>query len=332
MINVQMISGNIKSEYNWGIKNYILGLSRNIGKGFRITAKETENGLLRHIRAPRLADGDIIHFSSQTFGHLSKSAAGKPMVITCHDMMAFSRPELFEKKRHAFFSRLAINGMEKCGKIICVSEFAKNEAMRYMKIGDDDVSVIHSGISEDFMPRKKKNESDYIVYFGSEERRKNVSSLIDAFVMLKKSFPELKLVKNYDNPSIRERIRSLGLEKDVIITGNLTEDGMAGYYSNARAFVYPSLFEGFGFTPLEAMACGCPVVASNAAAIPEILGDAPLYFDPLDANEMADKVKSILDDSALSRKLSGKSLLRAKKFPWKTAAKKTRKVYEEVLQ
>ncbi len=332
MINVQMISGGIGSEYNWGIKNYILSLSKNIGKGFRITVKETENGFLRHMRPPHLDGGDIIHFSSQTFGHLSKSATGKPTVITCHDMMAFSRPELFESRRHAFFSRLAIKGMEKCGKIICVSEFTKNEVMRYTQAREDDIRVVHSGISGAFRPRRKKKEADYIVYFGSEERRKNIPVLIDAFAMLKADFPGLKLVKNYDNPAIRERIRSLGLEKDVKITGNLTEDGMAEYYSNARAFVYPSLFEGFGFTPLEAMACGCPVASSNAAAMPEILGDAPTYFDPESPADICSKVSSILADSGLSRKMSRKSLKRSNNFTWKTAAKKTGNVYEEVLQ
>ena len=334
MTDVQMISGSIGSEYNWGIKNYILNLSKNIGKGFCITVKETESGFLRRIRPPHLADAgsDIIHLSSQTFGHLSKSAALKPVVITCHDMMAFSRPDLFERRRHAFFSRFAIKGMERCDKIVCVSEFAKKEAMHYMGIDGDDTSVIHSGISENFRPRKKKNEDEYIVYFGSEERRKNVLSLIDAFAMLKKSFPELKLVKNYDNPKIRDRIRSLGLEKDVIITGNLTEDAMAEYYSNARVFVYPSLFEGFGFTPLEAMACGCPAASSNAAPMPEILGDAPMYFDPCDPSAIYGKGSRILSDKDLSGKMSRKSLKRAKEFTWKAAAKKTRKVYEEVLQ
>ena len=120
--------------------------------------------------------------------------------------------------------------------------------------------------------------------------------------------------------------------KDVIITGNLTEDAMAEYYSNARVFVYPSLFEGFGFTPLEAMACGCPAASINAAAMPEILGDAPMYFDPCDTSDIYDKVSAILSDKDLSGKMSRKSLKRAKEFTWKAAAKKTRKVYEEVLQ
>ena len=333
MIDVGMVSGGLGSEYNWGIKNYITNLSRNIGRGFRISVKETGGGIRRYVRPPAF-DGmgfDLMHFSSQTFGHISKSA-NLPSVITCHDMMAFSRPDLFDSRKHAFFSRLAIRGMEKCVRIIAVSEFTKNEVMRYMKVDEDKISAIHSGISEAFRPQRKKNDSDYIVYFGSEERRKNIYTLIDAFVILKRKFPDLKLVKNYDNPGVRERIRSLGIENDVIITGNLSEKHMADYYSNAKAFVYPSLFEGFGFTPLEAMACGCPVASSNAAAMKEILGDAPIYFNPSRPEEIAESVSSIMNDKALSRRLSRKSSNRAKKFSWKTTAKKTEKVYGEVLE
>ncbi len=328
MISVGMVSGGLGSEYNWGIKNYITNLSENIGKEFRISIKET-GGFLRYLRSENLSGFDIVHLSSQTFGHLSRQA-GERSVITCHDMMAFSNPGLFDKRRQALLSRIAIKGMEKCGRIISVSEFIKNEIIRHMKVDEDNINVIHSGISEAFRPQRKK-ESDYIVYFGSEEKRKNISALIDAFVILKRTFPELKLVKNYDNPVVREKIRSLGIQDDVMITGNLSEKQMAEYYTNAKAFVYPSLFEGFGFTPLEAMACGCPVASSNAAAMPEILGDAPVYFNPMRPEEIAGSVASIINDKTLSKKMSRKSLSRAKKFSWKTAAKKTEGVYREVL-
>ena len=338
MINVTFVTSDMGSEYSWGIKNYTLHLAKNFGNNVKIVIEEKKyKGIQNYIIYPKsvkshLNQQDILHLISQTFGYFTRFKFQNPTVITCHDMMAFSRPDMFDSKKRAILSRLLIRGMDKCDKIISVSEFTKNEVMRYMKIDEDKISAVHSGISEDFRPHKKKSDLDYIVYFGSEEKRKNISALIDAFSLLKMSFPELKLVKNYDNPKIREKIRSMGLEKDVIITGNLSEKMMAEYYSNAKAFVFPSLFEGFGFTPLEAMACGCPVASSNAAAMPEILGDAPLYFNPSNPEEIAQSVSSIMNDKTLSIRLSRKSTNRAKKFTWKTTAKKTRKVYEEVLE
>lgn len=327
MISVEMVSGPLKSEYNWGIKNYVNGIAGSM-RGVRLSVNES--GSMRFFNNHGFGQADVVHLASQTFGHMSKRIS-KPSVITCHDLMAFSNPGLFDKKSRAILSRIAIKGMERCSRIISVSGFTKEEIVKHINVDADKIEVIHSGINKNFFPRKKKRDADYIVYFGSEERRKNVGALIDAFQMLKKAHPDLKLVKNYRNPLIWKKICSMGLEKDVIVTGNLTEDQMAEYYSNAMAFVYPSLFEGFGFTPLEAMSCGCPVVSSNAAAMPEILSDAAVYFNPGSAFDMAEKISMIIDDKKLSRKLSGRSVSRAKKFSWEEAAKKTKKVYEEAI-
>jgi glycosyltransferase involved in cell wall biosynthesis len=330
MTNVVMVTSPLGSQYNWGIKNYVTCLEKNMGKGVNIRLLERKKRISEYISKPRLPDADVIHLSSQTFGFYAPSIK-YPNVITCHDMMAFSRPNLFESRREALLSRLAIKGMEKCDRVIAVSGFTKKQVVQYMGIDESKITAIHSGISSEFRPRRKKKEADYLVYFGSEEKRKNVAALIDAFFMLKKLHPELKLIKNYNNPRIWKRVCSLGLEKDVIITGNIREREMASYYSNAKAFVYPSLFEGFGFMPLEAMACGCPVAASSSTAMPEILGDAPVYFNPSDTKDIAEKISLILDDQALSGKLSRKSIQRAKRFSWKKTCRETKKVYMEVV-
>ncbi|MBI2579589.1 MAG: glycosyltransferase family 4 protein [Candidatus Aenigmarchaeota archaeon] len=336
MMNVTIAANDMSGKYNWGIKNYALNLVKNMDKDVKIVIVEKKmSGIMDYIRYPKfvkksLPPGGILHLASQTFGYFSRFGMKNRTIATCHDLMAFSNPEFFENRKYAAFSRLMIRGVEKCEKIIAVSEFTKHQLVKYLGVDGGKIYVIHSGISEDFWPRKKKNDTDYIVYFGSEEKRKNVAAFIEAFCMLKKEYPEIKLVKNYNNPFIWKKILSMGLERDVIVTGNLTQKQMAEYYSSAKAFVYPSLFEGFGFAPLEAMACGCPVAASDAAAVPEILGDAPLYFNPLDASEICNKVSMILESRKLSRKMSAKSVKHAKKFTWKKTSKKTKKVYEEV--
>jgi glycosyltransferase involved in cell wall biosynthesis len=178
--------------------------------------------------------------------------------------------------------------------------------------------------------------SRYLLYTGQWRKHKNLANLMRAYALLKKKTDlphELVLTGQLSSqaPEVPELIKKLNLERDVIITGFVPDEELAALYSAADLFVFPSLYEGFGIPPLEAMACGCPVVASNVSSIPEILGDAALFFDPLSVEDMAGAIHKALSSFNLRRELKAKGFERIKKFSYAKMARETLKTYQEVL-
>ena len=165
----------------------------------------------------------------------------------------------------------------------------------------------------------------------------NLISLLGAFSKLRKQFPRLKLVKvgtagradAYRRNTISQA-ESLGVCQDIVFTDHVPDSDLPLYYSSASVLVYPSLYEGFGFPPLEAMACGCPVVSSNASSLPEVMGDAGIIVDPLDVDGIAEAVSRVLGDRHLRQQMVAKGLVQASKFTWHRAAEETWGVYQKL--
>ena len=186
------------------------------------------------------------------------------------------------------------------------------------------------------LKRRYNIDSQFILYVGNVESRKNVSLLIKSIYKLKKQGIKHKLViigaRGFGFKQINELVIELKLSDEVIFTGYIPDEDLVKFYNAADLFVFPSLYEGFGLPPLEAMACGCPVIVSNTSSLPEVVGNAGILIDPHDFDALAEEMYQILTNNDLKQNLSKKSVTRAKLFSWEKTARETWKVYEKVLE
>ena len=291
--------------------------------------------------------GDVVHLLNQHLGRYG-SFLRVPYIITVHDLIRYfnlkgfatfiHRPNL----RDRFYLNLDYKSVKKATRIIAVSETTKNDLMHYLGIPDERISVIYVGVDHRlFRPVPHRiYDTPYILFVGSEHPRKNFAGLLEAFSRLKGEprFKELKLVKvgkaggqeaDFRGQTM-EVVSALGLVGEVIFTDFVPEADLPVYYSGAEVFVLPSLYEGFGFPPLEAMACGCPVVTSNTSSLPEVVGEAGIMVNPYDTDSLAEAMRQVLTNSILREDMVRKGLEQAKKFSWEKAARRTLKVYNQV--
>ena len=295
---------------------------------------------------------DALHLPNQHFGRYIKLLRKKKVIITVHDLIRFldlrCHKPLIQKPnaRDKFYLQMDYDGIKKASKIITVSNYTKKDITKFLKISEEKVDVTYLGVDhENFKPLKNCSErpikEPYILYVGSEQPRKNLTMLFKVFHLLKKDlrFKDLKLVKvglssSRGDPAFRkktlETIRELGLIRDVIFAGYVSNKDLAILYSHAECFVLLSLYEGFGLPVLEAMACGCPVIASNVTSLPEIAGNASILVNPLDAGEIVKAIKMVILDETLRKELIKKGLERVKAFSWEKCAKETLKTYKEI--
>ena len=175
----------------------------------------------------------------------------------------------------------------------------------------------------------------FILHVGTIQPRKNLTTLLEAFAAVRSRHPDVGLVlagaKGWLFDEFFERLRRSGLEAAVTLTGQVPDQDLPGLYRSAEFFAYPSVYEGFGLPPLEAMACGLPVVCSNAASLPEVVGDAGLLLPPRDVSEWVRAIDRLLDDAQLRAELSAKGVARARRFSWDAATDRTFEVYRSVM-
>jgi glycosyltransferase involved in cell wall biosynthesis len=263
----------------------------------------------------------------------------KKTITTVYDFSFYLHPEWHPKERVEYFSKNFFKRIKKSDFIITISKYVEKEALEILKIKDSKIMTIHPGCNDVFNPVenekiKIKPTENFILFVGSIEPRKNLLSLLKAYLLLpeyiRKDF-KLLLVgfKGWGNKQIVELLGKLKGTVDYL--GYVNSEELAELYREASCFVYPSLYEGFGLPPLEAMACGCPVVVSNVTSLPEVCGDAAYYVDPYDVESIAEGMYKVLTDEAMRRNLIEKGLERAKLFSWEKAAKEHLKVFEEVL-
>jgi glycosyltransferase involved in cell wall biosynthesis len=235
-------------------------------------------------------------------------------------------------------------GLKYAKKIIAVSNFSKNEIIDFYKTIEKKITVVYHGYNKNLYKKindqgivkaKLKEygiENDYLLYVGRLEKKKNIAKLIYAYAIMREQHkdiaPKLVLVGNvgYGFDEIKYAISEFNLTDDVIITGWIPETDMQYFFNGALAFVFPSLYEGFGIPLLQAMACGTPIVASHTASIPEVEGDSALYFNPQDVNDMSRALASIITDQHLRSELIQKGLEHVKNFSWEKCAQDTLKV------
>ena len=294
--------------------------------------------LARSIRS----EGSVIHLSNQHFARYALFL-NRPFILTVHDLVrcCFNfDPETISEK---ILLNLDKRYIKRASHIIAVSENTKCDLVNYLNIPESRISVIYNGVNHSiFKPYKSyqmrpyHHHKPYILYIGSERRHKNLGRLLEAFAQLKREFPELKLVK-VGGPGRSEQFRDetmkklshLGLElsQDVIFADYVSDLELAYYYSSAVLLCYPSLYEGFGLPPLEAMACGCPVVTSNTSSLPEVVGGAGIMVDPYNTDSLAGAMRRVLTDNELRDSMVRKGLEQARKFSWEKTTELTLEIY-----
>ncbi|WP_459201916.1 glycosyltransferase family 4 protein [Methanococcus sp. CF] len=288
-----------------------------------------------------LQDLDIIHnpYQLPTFTKFKQK-----YIMTTHDIIQTIFFE--ETKKSIYLSQkiMLLRSLKSADKIIAVSENTKNDLINHFKIPPNKIKVIYNAADKTFAKLNEIEISDikkkyainysFILYVGGLAAHKNIIRLIEAYNILKKLGVTHKLVlagvKRYKYKEIFETIEKLNLQNDVIFTGYVPDEDLPGLYNAADLFVYPSLYEGFGIPPLEAMQCGTPVITSNTSSLPEVVGDAGIMVNPYDVDELANKMYEVLTNEYLRKEMSKKGLERAKLFSWKKCAEEHIKVYEEV--
>ena len=268
------------------------------------------------------------------------------IVGTVHDLTTIIYPEFHKRNVIRHHDKIFHYFKKKASLIIAVSENTKIDVMKYLNVPEKKIRVIYHGVEKEFQKiddgeylkhrlRGIGIDYPYIFYLGTLEPRKNVERLIEAFIQLKKRNQiNEKLVisgiKGWGHQSIFDKVASSGIEKEIIFTGFVPNEFLPFLYNGASAFVYPSLYEGFGLPVLEAMACGVPVVTSNVSSLPEVAGDAAILLNPYSVDELADGIWRILSDEDLRNSCITKGIERAKSFTWERCAMETLKAFNEV--
>lgn len=297
--------------------------------------------------------GDIFHILDHGYAQLLWRLDPRRTVVTCHDLiplLAKSGVITMPIAQSVIWTfRLRLWFMARAACVIADSESTGRDVLRFSKVSPDRVVVISPGVSHVFCPAEDPEavratrcslgipEGEMcILHVGSRGRYKNTPALIRALHLLNFSMGlSVWLLRTGADfyPDEQELINRLGLKNRLVHLGVVPSDEiLAGLYRSADVFVFPSLWEGFGWPPLEAMACGIPVVASNAASLPEVIGDAGLMVDPCDYEGLAQAIAQVLTNEELRKVLITGGLKRAQQFSWERTAKRTLEVYDRVLQ
>jgi glycosyltransferase involved in cell wall biosynthesis len=267
-----------------------------------------------------------------------------PTVVTLHDVIYLACPEDMPSRAGRLYYKAMMSASARLAdRIITVSEFSKGDIVRLLGVDPAKIEVVHSGLSSDFRPvpdspvrrstlARYGIDEDYILYTGIYKLRKNHAGLLHAFRALSASGVKAQLViagpMNEGERELRRLSTILEVERKVVFTGFVPEADLPSLYSGARVYACPSLYEGFGFTILEAMACGVPVVSSAETSLPEVAGDAALFADPRDPQEFAAALRRAFADEDLRRRLIDKGFANHGRFTWETAACKTLATYD----
>ena len=273
-----------------------------------------------------------------------------PYIITIHDLLFIKHtayPSLKTYFYNEFYKLYHRQIAKKATKIITVSNYSKKDIREIYNIAEQKIEVIPNSISERFHPiaRSKVNsfldnkniDDNYILYVGNFKPHKNVSTLVRAYADLPSRIRENnKLIlcghKSNSLSSIKRIIDSLNLKGEIKLLHNISDEQLPKLYSGASLFVFPSLYEGFGLPPLEAMACGTPVICSNRTSLPEVVGESALLFNPQKTDVLANKISTVLTKSNLHQELKNKGLERTKKFSPKKVLPKLIQTIEEAAR
>ncbi len=265
-----------------------------------------------------------------------------PGVVTIHDLAFIRFPQTFRAYNRTYLDFATRVSVRRAVRILAVSEHTRQEVVGLLGVPAERVVVTPNAARDHFRPpdpptlaafrARHSLPERFILYVGTLEPRKNLTTLLEAYSQVVRHDPVPLLIgggKGWMYQPVFERLEALGLRDRVHFVGYIDEQDLPLWYAAARMFVFPSLYEGFGMPPLEAMACGTPVVTSNTSSLPEVVGEAGLMVAPTDADAMAGAMLRLLHDDGLHRHLREQGLRRARHFSWRTTAEQTLMAYEQ---
>ncbi len=284
---------------------------------------------------------DLVHFTMT--GQQPLFYFGRQTTFT-HDLTMFKYaragrlPNWLHKLRMLGYRLLVWQAHRKAAKILVPTEYVRDAVAKFHLFTNRKLVVTPEASEPPLLGIEQKPNyapEEYVLYVGSAFPHKNLDRLIKAFELLKDHHPSLKLLlvgkQEYHSKQLQRWAKKRSSTEDVIFTGFVPDEDLKWLYSHAKAYVFPSLSEGFGLPPLEAMVHGCPVVSSNATSLPEVCGDAAHYFNPEDIHEMAEKINDILVNTGLRQKLIQKGYEQVKKFSWRRMAEQTLAIYNQAI-
>ncbi len=323
------------------------GLAASLGENFRAVTQKAPNYSFREqLLVPlslKRTGATLFHAPHYVLPPLTPCRA----IVTIHDCIHLRFPQYLPNRLAYVYARAQLwSATSRARRVLTVSQTSKQDIVRFFDVPESKVTVIPNAIDERF--RRTPAEADlvrvreryqlperFIMYAGNVKPHKNLERLIDAFLAVRRrGFDDLGLLLSGSEVShyatLRRAVHRYNLHKHVRFLGYQTTDTLAVLYRLADVFVFPSLYEGFGLPPLEAIASGTPVVASNVSSLPEVLGDAAVLVDPLDATAVADGITRVLEDADLRADLRRKGLARAGRFSWEQSVQRIRRIYEEI--
>lgn len=276
----------------------------------------------------------LYHFTNSSLGLAARR--NQPCVVTVHDLIPFNSPRGFTDH----LIQRSMQSLKHAQRIICVSHKTRNDLLHFLDVDPGRVKVVYEGVDSNlFQPRDKAKsrellgltkDSLIVLHVGSEEPRKNIPTLINAFSRLQKDIPDATLIRVGEKTmAVQRQIDSLKLGDRVLYFQDVKDLGH--FYNAADVLVFPSYEEGFGLPPLQSMASGCPVIASNTTSIPEVVGDAGILLDPNDAKGVAHWIHEVYVNRELWSSLIERGFKRSQMFNWERAARETIEVYREAI-
>ena len=304
-----------------------------------------------HPRTVSNLEADIFHIIDHTNGHVAYwlKKLGKPVIITCHDLVQYVYPKILKNQsRFPAFSmamwEYSVKGITVADRTIAVSTNTAQDITNYLNINPKKITVAPNGVEPQFRQlaaetvknwrqQYTSNSSEICVLnVGSTHQRKNIITVLKVVAALAKQGLPVRLWKIGDDFTIEQKqfIRDRTIDKHITFLGKPEREALIRFYNAADVLLAPSLYEGFGFTILEAMACGTPVITSNVSSLPEVAGDGAILVNPTDIETITQNILRLQQDTLFRRQLIVQGLTRVKMFTWKTTTQKVASVYKNL--
>jgi glycosyltransferase involved in cell wall biosynthesis len=317
------------------INAYLANLPKDIVSGIRIP-RIPKTGTAFHRSSLWLAQGAIARFAPQIvhetyYSPFTVAPKGTRTIVTVYDMIHERFPSKLSNQ-HAEWKRIAT---QRAHHVICISENTRKDLLEFSDLPENKVSVVYLGFDKlnPTLSETDKNKS-YLLYVGQRSDYKNFEGFLRAYASsswLRNNFDVVCFGGGAFSNDEKKLFDDLKLPDNQLIQLNGSDDKLASLYSNAALFVYPSLYEGFGIPPLEAMSLGCPVACSNNSSIPEVVGDAGEYFDPKNTESMRIAMEHVLNSTTRRSELIDKGFLRCNQFSWERCAEESLAIYRELM-
>ena len=324
-----------------------LTIASTLGPNFRAVLEHAGNySVAEQVHIPwvvRREQADVYHAPH----YILPAAVTTRSVVTIHDCIHLMFPQYLRNRAAYLDARASMwTAVRRSSRILTVSEASKRDILHFFNVKPEKIVVVHNAIDDHFWQTPSDEQVErvreryqlhhrFVLYVGNIKPHKNLVRLIEAFSALRTAeLSDVKLLIIGDEisklPSLRRAVHHHKLHKHVRFLGYVSDETLSILYRLAAVFAFPSLYEGFGLPPLEAMACGTPVVTSNISSLPEVAGGAAELVDPYDVESIGNGIRRVLTDPALAAGMRIKGQARARQFSWEQSVAKTRQVYGEV--